>query len=164
MDAATCALYAGLALSSGYGEGALSPSARFTCDRPGIAFAATWEGAHKITEGAGYILGGDVDAGTRFTVGLSYRRRNAGVWTKHSWWPRFGIGKGPLRLIVRQEFGTGSLNLGHRNQVTIAELHLRRAGKGRLALYDVIGAGSYIDDYGRRRYGAFAQAWVGVRW
>lgn len=164
MDAATCALYAGLAISGGFGEARFSPSARFTHDRPMVSFAATWEGAHKIAEGDGYILGGDVDVGTRVTVGLSYRHRHAGAWTKHSWWPRLGIGRGPIRFVVRHQLETGDLNLGARNRGTIGELHVRRWGSGRLGVYNVIGAGSFIDDYRKRRYGIFAQAWMGVRW
>jgi hypothetical protein len=97
-------------------------------------------------------------------VGLGYRLRNGGEWTKHSFWPRLGIGRGPVRFVLRQQIETGRLNLGARNRGTIGELHLRRARAGRLGLYNVIGAGSFIDDYGRRRYGVFAQAWVGLRW
>ena len=93
--------------------------------------------SNKIESRAGYILGLDLDLHKRIgpLVGIGYRYRDGGLWTKQSLWLRGGLALGPLVLV-------GAIDTITSNRVRLGELRLRLIS-GRLVVEPRLGIASY---------------------
>jgi len=165
---ASLALLGGISLSGGLGERYISPTFQVVSQSTHLEESLFLDLSKKLEKNpnVGWIAGGDMDlVGGPGVVGIAYRHRNGGTWTKKSLLTRLGLRKGPMKVVVKVPVWRSEEAKVNPTSYVLESTYQERLSN-HFVLRQVVGVVRWRATYygNTHQTGSYTQLLVGVGW